>query len=98
MLRFYSPEKELEAKREQAEHQRISLDLVDAAAPEVLRLAAEILAAELSLDPGLEGKTITMEREHEPVAAILDDLCDELGCSWKLIEGKPLTLEILAGG
>jgi type II secretory pathway component GspD/PulD (secretin) len=94
ILRFFSLEQALVQAQPLVEDRPITIDVEDAAAPQVFRLAAKILGTEVFVDPSLDGTTITMRMEEQPVSKVLDQVCNELSCSWTLVEGNPAQLRI----
>jgi len=72
----------------------VSLELQDADAATVLKLAAKIIGARLLLDRRLAGETITVDASGVPFSEVLDEICTELGCDWELTDGDPPTLAV----
>lgn len=69
--------------------ERIDLSLEGATAQQVLTLFAQIFQAELTLDPGVEGK-VTITLNNVTARTALNAVCEGLGCRWQLVtEGKP---------
>jgi len=96
VLRFTSAEAALDEKRAMATETPISLDLEEASAPHVLQLFAEILKTGLAIDAPIEGRTVTIKRDNEPISTMLDEVCGDLGCRWELVGDGPITLRITA--
>ena len=72
----------------------VSLQLTDADATTVLEVAAKIMGAKLLMDRKLEHSTITINADGVPLSTVLDTMCDDLDCAWKLTDGDPPTLEV----
>ncbi len=64
--------------------QAISMSLAGAAARDVFGGFAEILEAELELDPALESGQVTIELADRSVRDSLDSVCEALACRWSL--------------
>jgi type II secretory pathway component GspD/PulD (secretin) len=72
----------------------VSLQLTDADATKVLEVAAKIMGAKLLMDRKLEHSTITINADGVPLSTVLDTVCEDLDCAWKLADGDPPTLEV----
>jgi type II secretory pathway component GspD/PulD (secretin) len=72
----------------------VSLELQDADAATVLKLAAKVIGARLLLDRRLAGETISINATGVPLSEVLDEICVELGCDWKLTEGDSPVLAV----
>jgi type II secretory pathway component GspD/PulD (secretin) len=72
----------------------VSLRLTDADATTVLDVAAEVIGASLLMDRRLAGETVTINASAVPLSSVLDTMCAELGCAWKLTDGDPPMLEV----
>jgi type II secretory pathway component GspD/PulD (secretin) len=72
----------------------VSLQLVDADATTVLEVAAKLMGARLLMDRKLEHSTITVNATAVPLSTVLDTMCEDLDCAWKLVDGDPPTLEV----
>lgn len=72
----------------------VSLELVDADATKVLEVAAKIMGAKLLMDRKLAHSTITINADGVPLSTVLDTVCEDLDCAWKLVDGDPPTLEV----
>lgn len=72
----------------------ISLKLIDANATTVLEIAAKVIEARLLMDRELAGEKVTINATEVPLSKVLDTICTDLGCEWKLREGVPATLEV----
>ena len=67
--------------------QPLNLSLKAAGAADVFRSLAQILEADLLLDPAVNG-TFSIELEQAGLEEILQGICDELGCVTELIVGN----------
>lgn len=94
VLRFTAADVALEEKRAMATDRVVSLDLEDASAPRVFQLFSKILKTELAIDTPIEESTITIKRDDQPISKLLDEICEDLGCRWKLVGDGPVTLRI----
>lgn len=68
----------------------VNLDLVDARAPVVLQLIARTLGAELDLDESLTDEKISIVSPDESLRAVLEQICNDLDCEWKLLAADEL--------
>lgn len=73
--------------------ERLDLALQNAPLPIVLQSMAQILGAELDMDPSIDGK-VSVEAQSEPWQDILDDLCRTHGLSCEVIPQQPPVLRI----
>ncbi len=64
---------------------RLELNLLEADAPQVFKLAAQILKSELTVDDALTGRKVTLVAE-DSLAVLLDTICADIGCRWKFVE------------
>ena len=60
---------------------RITLDLVDAHARDVLGSFGHMMPARVELDPAIDG-TLTIRLADVSIRTVLDALCDMLACEW----------------
>ena len=89
-------ERILRVKRGREEIEPITIELIDADLTETLTAFAVIArGASLQVAPELEG-TISVHLDNVPWADALDATCERAGCTWRLEEGTPPTLTILA--
>jgi type II secretory pathway component GspD/PulD (secretin) len=70
---------------------RIDLDLKDALAKEVLSMFAQVLGAEIELDPAIEGK-VTITLHNVTARTALTAVCEGLGCKWRFLPAEPARL------
>jgi type II secretory pathway component GspD/PulD (secretin) len=72
----------------------VSLKLSNADATTLLELTAEVIGAKLLVNRDLKDRTISINAEKVPLSTVLNTMCSEVGCVWKLTEGNPPTLEV----
>jgi TonB family protein len=78
-------------------HQEIPAQIVwnDAPLDAVGKVLARMLDAELSMDPSLSGKRITLNQNRETAWAALNAICQQAGCRWRMVgDPRPLLLVI----
>jgi hypothetical protein len=73
--------------------ERIDLDLVDAAAADILTMFAQMLGAELELDPAVTG-TVTITLHNVTARTALTAVCEGLGCRWRVETGEETRLVV----
>jgi hypothetical protein len=64
----------------------VDLKIADGDARELLRTLANLLAADLALDPAVQGK-VTLDAQGIPLQQVLDGVCRQAGCAWALEDG-----------
>ncbi len=94
VLNFYSADNALEEKLTRAAETRLSLDLKEAKANLVFRMFSEILRTKLAFDLPIEGRVVTIKRNDETVSELLNEVCRDLGCRWRLVGDGPVTLTV----
>ena len=72
----------------------VALELNDADATSVLRVVAKVIGSRLLMDRKLGGERVTVHVKAVPLSTLLDTICLELGCEWKLTGDEPSTLEV----
>ncbi len=87
---FSLPESAAAAAAPAGLEQTLSMSLAAAPAPDVFGGFADILEAELELDPALADGTVTIELADRTVGESLDGVCAELGCRWSLAGAPPV--------
>ena len=65
---------------------RVDLKVAGADCRELLRTIANLLDAELVLDPAVAGK-VTVDAAGKPLQQVLDSLCRQAHCAWSLAGG-----------
>jgi len=76
-------------------HERIDLDLEDAMAEEVFAMFAQVLRAELELDPEVKGE-VTIRLINVTARTALTAVCEGLGCRWQFETGEQARLRVEA--
>ncbi|HEX2644784.1 MAG TPA: hypothetical protein VHU81_17435 [Thermoanaerobaculia bacterium] len=71
----------------------IDIKITDANLREVLATVAQILSYDLALDPAIQGK-ITLSIENQGLRSVLDTICAQAACRWRVIEGSRTVLEV----
>lgn len=71
----------------------IDIKITDANLREVLATVAQILSYDLALDPAIKGK-ITLSIENQGLRSVLDTICSQAACRWRVIEGSRTVLEV----
>ncbi len=94
VLNFYSADNALEEKLTRAAETRLSLDLKEAKADLVFRMFSEILQTKLTFDLPIEGRVVTIKRNDETVSELLNEVCRDLDCRWRLVGDGPVTLTV----
>ena len=74
----------------------VDLKLADAPAGAVFSSFGSLLGAEVSLDPALESRAISIEVHRTPVREVLDSVCRQVGCTWQLTGSPRAQLRISA--
>lgn len=82
-----------EAGGEQWLDEKIDITVTAANAVEVLRSAGQILSVEASIDPKIAG-TVDFADKGVSVREVLDRICAQVGCSWKLVRGAKTVLTV----
>lgn len=72
---------------------RINIALRDASAVDTFRSFAELMSANVLVDPAVRGP-VTVELKNVRVRTLLDAVCESIGCRWSFEAGKPPVLKV----